>query len=105
MDTADRFRGCLIGLAVGDAVGTSSGYVVRSLEAALWCFWNAQSFEEAILLAANLGDDADTTAVVCGQVSGAHYGESGIPERWRHNLAKAREIRSLADRLQAAAIH
>src|SRR5262245_56670875 len=56
-----------------------SGYVVRSLEAALWCFWHAADFREAILRAANLGDDADTTAAVCGQVAGAHFGESGIP--------------------------
>ena len=59
-----------------------SGYVVDSLYAALWSFWTTSSFEEAILTAANLGDDADTTAAVCGQVAGAYYGRSGIPERW-----------------------
>ncbi len=51
-----------------------SGYVVRSLEAALWCFQNTDSFRDAILRTVNLGDDADTTAAVCGQVAGAYYG-------------------------------
>jgi ADP-ribosyl-[dinitrogen reductase] hydrolase len=76
-----------------------SGYVVDTLESALWCFARASSFEEAILLAANLGDDADTTAAVCGQLAGAHHGESGIPSRWLARLALAGEIRELADRL------
>jgi ADP-ribosyl-[dinitrogen reductase] hydrolase len=76
-----------------------SGYVVRSLEAALWCFWHAADFRDAILRAANLGDDADTTAAVCGQVAGAHYGESGIPKGWLDRLVMRDEIRTLADRL------
>jgi ADP-ribosyl-[dinitrogen reductase] hydrolase len=58
----------------------ATGYVVRSLEAALWCFCQTDSFEQAILKAANLGDDADTTAAICGQVAGAFYGEEGIPQ-------------------------
>ncbi len=53
-----------------------SGYVVDCLEAALWCFDRTDTFRDAILAAANLGDDADTTAAVCGQVAGAYYGES-----------------------------
>jgi ADP-ribosyl-[dinitrogen reductase] hydrolase len=77
-----------------------SGYVVRSLEAALWCFWQTTSFREAILRATNFGDDADTTAAVCGQVAGAYYGESGIPKSWLDRLAKGDEIRTLADQLQ-----
>ena len=56
-----------------------TGYSVASLEAALWCFWRSESFESAILEAANLGDDADTTAAIAGQLAGAFYGESGIP--------------------------
>ena len=78
-----------------------TGYVVNSLEAALWCFWTTDSFEAAILKAANLGDDADTTAAVCGQVAGAHYGEAGIPTRWVERLALGAEIRNLADRVRA----
>ena len=64
-----------------DIVGT--GYVVKSLEAALWAFHEASDFAEGCLLAANLGDDADTTAAIYGQLAGAHYGFDGIPERWR----------------------
>ncbi len=77
----------------------ATGYVVHSLEAALWCFWKTDSFAEAILKAANLGDDADTTAAVCGQVAGAYYGESGIPRRWLRRLVEAEEIGELAEGL------
>ena len=73
-----------------------TGYVVESLEAALWCFWTTTSFEEAILKAANLGNDADTTAAVCGQVAGAFYGESGIPSHWLERLVMRQEIKHLA---------
>jgi ADP-ribosyl-[dinitrogen reductase] hydrolase len=79
-----------------------SGYVVASLEAALWCFARADSFEDAVLLAANLGDDADTTAAVCGQIAGAYWGEAGIPDRWLQRLHLADEIRERADKLAAA---
>jgi len=65
-----------------------SGYVVKSLEAALWAFHDANSFEEAVLRAVNLGDDADTTGAVCGQLAGAYWGKSGIPEPWVAELAK-----------------
>ncbi len=78
-----------------------SGYVVESLEAALWSFAQTETFEAAILRAANLGDDADTTAAVCGQVAGAYYGESAIPARWLERLTMAAHIRGLADRLRA----
>jgi ADP-ribosyl-[dinitrogen reductase] hydrolase len=76
-----------------------SGYVVDCLEAAVWCFANTDSFESAVLRAANLGDDADTTAAVCGQIAGAFYGERGIPSRWLSRLHLVDEIRALADRL------
>lgn len=79
-----------------------TGYVVESLDAALWCFWNTDSFEEAILAATNLGDDADTTAAIVGQVAGAYYGESGIPANWLEKLAMRTEITQLADRLYQA---
>jgi ADP-ribosyl-[dinitrogen reductase] hydrolase len=76
-----------------------SGYVARSLEAALWCFHGTGSFRDAILAAANLGGDADTTAAVCGQVAGAFYGMSGIPSEWLEKLAMRDGITALADRL------
>jgi len=78
-----------------------SGYVVESLEAALWCFQQADSYRETILLAANLGDDADTTAAVCGQIAGAYYGRSGIPESWLEKLALEGAIEKLALDLMA----
>ena len=81
---------------------SGSGYVVQSLEAALWCFHQTDSFREAILLAANLGDDADTTAAICGQVAGAFYGEKGIPKEWLKKLVMAKEIRQMADGLERA---
>jgi ADP-ribosylglycohydrolase len=76
-----------------------TGYVVQSLEAALWAFDRGSSFPEGALLAVNLGDDADTTGAVYGQLAGAHYGESGIPREWRERLAMCELIASLADRL------
>ncbi len=69
-----------------------SGYVVKSLEAALWAFHDAENFREAVLRAVNLGDDADTTGAVCGQLAGAYWGESGIPQEWRDRLARPEMI-------------
>ena len=80
-----------------------SGYVVESLEAALWCFHTTDTFREAILKAVNLGDDADTTAAVCGQIAGAYYGESGIPTEWLDKLCMRDKITEFADRLQESA--
>ena len=76
-----------------------SGYVIHSLEAALWAVGKAQDFREAVLLAANLGEDADTTAAIAGQLAGALWGESGIPEDWLAKLAWRDRITDLADRL------
>jgi ADP-ribosyl-[dinitrogen reductase] hydrolase len=78
-----------------------SGYVVESLEAALWAFATTESFADAILRSANLGDDADTTAAICGQVAGAYYGEIGIPAHWLEKLAMRETITGLADQLYA----
>jgi ADP-ribosyl-[dinitrogen reductase] hydrolase len=77
-----------------------SGYVVDSLEAALWCFEKTGSYRDAILCAVNLGDDADSTAAVCGQIAGAYYGADGIPETWLDTLAMRAEIETLADSLR-----
>jgi ADP-ribosylglycohydrolase len=76
-----------------------TGYVVRSLEAALWAFDHSTSYRDGCLLAVNLGDDADTTAAIYGQLAGAFYGEEGIPTRWRFRLAKYDLIAGIADRL------
>lgn len=79
----------------------SSGYVVHSLEAALWCFDRHESFEAAVLEAANLGDDADTTAAIAGQIAGAFWGRSGIPAHWLERLHQQTEIRALAQSVHA----
>lgn len=65
-----------------------SGWVVQCLEASLWAFHDANSFEHAVLRAVNLGDDADTTGAVCGQLAGAYWGESNIPDSLRSGLAR-----------------
>jgi ADP-ribosyl-[dinitrogen reductase] hydrolase len=76
-----------------------SGYIVESLEAALWCFYTTDNFKSAVLAAANLGDDADTTAAITGQIAGAYYGESDIPKRWRDNIYMSKEIGIMAEQL------
>ncbi|MBN1149358.1 MAG: ADP-ribosylglycohydrolase family protein [Anaerolineales bacterium] len=76
-----------------------SGYVVACLEAALWAFYQGSSFREGCLMAANLGDDADTTAAIYGQLAGAFYGLQGIPTAWRERLAQRGLIESYAQRL------
>ncbi|WP_208020376.1 ADP-ribosylglycohydrolase family protein [Vibrio viridaestus] len=76
-----------------------SGYVVESLEAAMWCFYNTSTFEECVLRAANLGDDADTTAAIAGQLAGSYYGVSGIKKSWLESLHKYESIQLLADRI------
>jgi ADP-ribosyl-[dinitrogen reductase] hydrolase len=77
----------------------SSGYVAHSLEAALWCVGRTGSFEESVLLAGNLGGDADTVAAITGQLAGALYGHSGIPERWLEKLHDHEMIESMATKL------
>lgn len=81
-----------------------TGYVVDALSAALWCFATTGCFADAVLRAANLGDDADTTAAICGQLAGAFYGLDGIPAAWRTRVQDAAEIVALADRLHAASL-
>jgi ADP-ribosyl-[dinitrogen reductase] hydrolase len=80
-----------------DIAGT--GYVVRSMEAALWAFYRSDNFRDGCLLAANLGNDADTTAAIYGQLAGAYYGLDGIPEDWRLKLYLRDEIVEMARKL------
>jgi ADP-ribosylglycohydrolase len=79
-----------------------SGYVVRSLEAALWAFHDAVHFREAVLRAVNLGDDADTTGAICGQLAGACWGERGIPSRWLDGLARKDMLETALEGLLSA---
>ena len=81
-----------------------TGYVVASLEAALWAFAKSRSFEHGALLAVNLGDDADTTGAVYGQIAGAYYGADAIPERWRRKLAHRPTLETFAERLYEGAV-
>jgi hypothetical protein len=78
--------------------------VVQSLEAALWAFYNSSSFEQGCLMAVNLGDDADTTGAVYGQIAGAYYGKSGIPEKWLKRLAHQEVIEEFASGLYVNSI-
>lgn len=80
-----------------------TGYVVKSLEAALWAFNRSDSFESGCLMAVNLGDDADTTGAVYGQIAGAYYGEAGLPENWLAQIALKDLIRSFADQIYTIA--
>ena len=74
----------------------SSGYTVHTLEAAAWSFLTTGSYEEAVIRAANLGDDAHTVAAVCGALAGAYYGYAAIPGRWRDQLQDEARIRRIA---------
>ena len=74
-----------------------SGYVVQSLEAALWAFYHSNTFEEGCLMAVNLGDDADTTGAIYGQIAGAYYGKNGIDSRWLAKIYHVSRISEMAD--------
>jgi len=78
------------------------GYVTRCLEAALWAFAKSTGFDDGALLAVNLGEDADTTGAVYGQLAGAYYGVNAIPTMWRVKLAKVAVIENYAKRLYDA---
>lgn len=76
-----------------------SGYVIHSLEASIWCVASTDNFRDVVLMAANLGEDADTTAAICGQLAGALYGVEGIPEDWRRQIWMQTYIEEQASRL------
>ena len=71
--------------------------MVRSLEAALWAFYRSDSFRDGALRAVNLGNDADTTGAIYGQLAGAFYGVHAIPEDWIERLTMREFIRESAD--------
>jgi ADP-ribosyl-[dinitrogen reductase] hydrolase len=76
-----------------------SGFVVRSIEAALWAFHRSDSFREGALRAVNLGNDADTAGAIYGQLAGAFYGVNGIPRHWLARLAMRELIGEKTDAL------
>jgi len=79
---------------------SSSGYVLHTLEASIWCLLTTASYEEAVLKAVNLGSDTDTTAAVTGGLAGLLYGFESIPKKWLKVLARRGDIENLADRLE-----
>jgi ADP-ribosyl-[dinitrogen reductase] hydrolase len=85
----------------GDEI-KSSGYVVHTLEAALWCLLKYDTYAATVLAAVNLGDDTDTTGAVAGGLAGLAYSEAGIPAEWLAGLARRADIEDLAERLAGA---
>ena len=75
----------------------STGYVIHTLEAALWCVDTTNSFQDAVLKAVNLGEDADTVGAVTGQLAGARYGIEDIPDEWLSELIDQPRIRTIAE--------
>lgn len=80
----------------------SSGYVIHTLEAALWCLLTTSSYAEAVLKAVNLGEDTDTTAAVTGGLAGLYYGVENIPSEWIEQIARKDDIIALAAQLEQA---
>ena len=82
---------------------SGSGYVVHTLESAVWCFMNTQDYRSCVLTAVNLGEDTDTTAAVAGGLAGLYYGEGSIPQQWLDALAKREEICRMCEAFHANA--
>jgi ADP-ribosyl-[dinitrogen reductase] hydrolase len=104
-DRSDAYAGNIAGIMAGgwrgkrrDAI-RASGYVAHSLEASLWSIGRTDGFREAILTAANLGEDADTTAAITGQLAGAIYGANRIPAAWRKRVAWSARVQGIAEGL------
>jgi ADP-ribosylglycohydrolase len=77
----------------------STGYVLSTLEASIWCIMNSETYSEAVLKAVNLGGDTDTTGCVTGGLAGLIWGHESIPKEWLMNLARIEDIKDLANRL------
>jgi ADP-ribosylglycohydrolase len=84
-----------------ETIGTS-GYVLHTLEASLWCFLNTTTYETAVLTAVNLGEDTDTTACVTGALAGLYYGPGEIRDHWKTTIARGEDIRLLAGNFAAS---
>ena len=78
------------------------GYVMNTIKAAMYCFLTTDNYSDCTLMAVNLGNDADTTAAVAGGLAGLYYGFESIPEKWRNEIKKSKNIMGLCDRLTAA---
>jgi len=91
-------------LGLDSVAGEPSAYVLDTLQAALWCFLNTSSFEDALVEAVNLGGDTDTVGAVCGAIAGARYGIEAIPQKWEGLLQGREEILELAERIHTLAV-
>ena len=77
----------------------STGYVLHTLEASIWCLLTTDNYHDAVLKAVNLGEETDTTGAVTGGLAALLYGFENIPEQWMSQLPRESEILDLADRL------
>ncbi|MBO9998427.1 MAG: ADP-ribosylglycohydrolase family protein [Cyanobacteria bacterium SID2] len=96
----DRIWNDITTLSIDEIIST--GYVVHSLEAALWCFLSTDNYAEAVLQAVNLGNDTDTIAAITGGLAGLYYGFNAIPKAWVNSIARKDDIIDLAKRLEAS---
>ena len=80
----------------------SSGYIVDTLEAALWCLMKTRSYKTCVLKAVNLGGDTDTIAAVAGGLAGIHYGLDAIPDKWLSQIARLDYIKDLCERFYSS---
>ena len=77
----------------------SSGYVIDTIESAIWCLMNTSSYKECVLTAVNLGNDTDTVGAIAGSLAGALYGYNAIPQEWKDTLIKKDWIENLSDKV------
>ncbi len=78
----------------------SDGYVVHSLEAAMWCFFTTETYKDCVLKAVNLGNDTDTVAAIAGGLAGVYYGLNNIPREWVDNIVKVDFIMGICRKFQ-----
>ncbi len=97
----ERLRDAEAFMALPEDEIRSGGYVVDTLEAALWCLLNTGDYRKCVLKAVNLGGDTDTVAAVVGGLAGIHYGLPGIPDAWLDGLQNKRMLDDCCDRLAA----
>lgn len=105
-DEISHFRKLLEGdlRAQPEGIIVSTGYVIHTLTASLWCLLTTHSFEECVLKAVNLGGDTDTTGCVAGGLAGVHYGVKSIPEKWKRTLARHDDVDALFEKFVQTAV-
>lgn len=86
----------IVNLTINDI--ESSGYVLHTLEASIWCILTTDDYKSAVLKAVNLGEDTDTTGAVTGGLAGLLYGFENIPSSWIMQMARKDDILNLAER-------